>query len=449
MGTVPGGSGARKRNLVPVIDEALVTSNDTARLLDDITALIRKYVIFVSEHEAHAIALLVLLTYARNADGTSIFFVSPYLYIRSRRAKCAKTRLIEILRELVAIPSEHYHRLTEAIIFRLIETERCILFIDEIHHLVNGPESDGIIGILNGGNFADGVTARCDPKNPHGVIKYSIAGIKIFAGRDVTGTLPDETVSRTIIIEMPHMPNASKILGRRFNIETYRKESAPISDRCSKWFSTYENKLRNASDPIYPDTLTDDRTAETWRGMLIVAALAGPQWFNYAQAALIYLASGETETTETENDGLSFDTAVKHAMTRGYIKVSGYEDKKLPPAIDNVNPTDWGWPGNKAFHSISLLHDKTTGKSTLRITKDDFERFWHTVKRANNGYGTLLSDMPSMLRDLRNNGRLTTSGRGFKTPAKIWESDSAKQQIICIDVTSWIDPPENDEKETD
>jgi len=329
------------------------------------------------------------------------------------------------------------HRPTEAVLFRLIAVEHPVIFIDEIHHMINGPEGDGILGILNGGNFRDGTTARCDPRDPNGIIKYRIGGIKILAGRDVTGTLPDETVSRMVIIDMPHEPNASAKLGHRFNIGHYIDEAQPITARCQQWIATYSDMLHNAPEPEYPPGLTDDRTAEAWTGLLSVAALAGSRWLGYAHDALMRLASGETE--HAQSDELPFNTAVETAMIKGFISPSAYDNRRKPPAFNGLSQSDFGWPAKRSFRNLSIKADELTGEATLRTA--DFAGFWHAVKRANNGHGITMPDTNAVLRDLREANRLKASGdKGFKMPAKVWQDEPKNHQMYCVIMDNYYFP---------
>jgi Protein of unknown function (DUF3631) len=417
-----------------------VGKSDTAELLDDITALILRYVIFASEHVARTIALFILLTYVRNADGTPFFYVSPYLYIRGRGSRHGKSRVIEIMRALVSIPSEHLHRPTEAVLFRLISSEHCTLFIDEIHHMLNGPEASGIITMLNAGNFQDGMTARCDLKDQSSIIKYSVGCPKVLAGKDATESIPEETISRMAIVDMPHEPHASEKLGRRFFIGTYRNEARPIRERCETWISENFKAIHDAPEPRYPDSLTDDRTAEAWTGLFTIAELAGHRWTDYAHAAALYFVPDDDDNAMPES--LSFDTAVKTAASRRFVTIAGYEDRNSPPAIayvapNGMGPNEFGWPKQKgAFRNVSLRVDEKAGKASLRF--NEFEHFWHRVRSANNGHGVSLPDANTILRQLKTDGRLTASGTGNKTPAKIWENEPKKHQIYSIDVSAWI-----------
>ena len=406
----------------------------TSALLADIESLLRRYLIFSSDHEPRLLALFVLFTYARDNDGASLFYAQPYLYINSKGSNHGKSRLIELLRLLVCRPTEHLHELTEAVIFRLIAVEKPVLFFDEIHRALSGPEANGIIGILNGGIFRDGMTARCDPRNPDGIIKYPIGCAKILAGRIDKGVnLPDETLSRSLLISLPHEPRASEKLGRRFNIEIAKQESAPVNAHCQAWANKHHAALASAGLPQYPNAI-NDRTAEAATGMLIIAELAGKTWTEYAHDALTAVMGMETEQIL---DGDTFDDWLKTAFERLFIAAGDYADRRKPPALcaaRNVSASLFGWPAKRSFTDVSVKSDSVT--DTLRIARDDFARFWKAVQRAN--MADSLPEPEKVLRDLRTAGRLTTgSPKGFTTKQKVWHIQAKQDATIVIDISHW------------
>src|SRR5215204_907443 len=71
---------------------------ETGELLDKIAAAISRFVA-LSPHQLSVVALWVLHTYAIDAADTT-----PYLAINSPEKRCGKSRLMEILADLVARP---------------------------------------------------------------------------------------------------------------------------------------------------------------------------------------------------------------------------------------------------------------------------------------------------------------------------------------------------------
>lgn len=92
--------------------------NDTAALLDDVLAALKKYVIFPSEHAAVATTLWVAVTHTLAA-----FQSAPRLAINSPEKRCGKTRLLDVVSALSWKPLATVNATTAAI-FRSIGDAR-------------------------------------------------------------------------------------------------------------------------------------------------------------------------------------------------------------------------------------------------------------------------------------------------------------------------------------
>jgi hypothetical protein len=95
-----------------------------ANVLEDISARIRRYVV-LSEEQTVLVALWILHTHALDAAEAT-----PYLAIRSAEKRSGKTRLLEVLRLLVARPWLT-GRVTAAVLVRKTSAEQPTLLLDE------------------------------------------------------------------------------------------------------------------------------------------------------------------------------------------------------------------------------------------------------------------------------------------------------------------------------
>src|SRR6202041_516970 len=100
------------------------TEVDGAKLLDEITDTIRKYVI-MPPHSAEAIALWVVHTHVFDR-----FLISPRLALRSVTKQCGKTTTLDILARLVGGPLSTVNT-SPAAMFRIIESDQPTLLVDE------------------------------------------------------------------------------------------------------------------------------------------------------------------------------------------------------------------------------------------------------------------------------------------------------------------------------
>src|SRR5262249_3607172 len=105
-----------------------------ASLLDDVERLVGRSLVFTSPPQGVAVTLWVAPPHALEA-----FDVTPYLDIHSPEKRSGKSRLQEVLNELVPRP-ELTSRLTEAATFRLIESDDGppVLLIDEVDTIFGG-----------------------------------------------------------------------------------------------------------------------------------------------------------------------------------------------------------------------------------------------------------------------------------------------------------------------
>lgn len=158
---------------------------DGAKLLDDVARTIRSHVL-MSEHEGDVCALWILHTYLIDC-----FQVSPRLSIRSPVKQCGKTTLIDLLNCLVARPLSTAN-VSPAVVFRVVESYRPTLLIDEVDTFLHGNEE--LRGILNSGHRKGGTVLRVEGDG-HEVRAFSTYGACAFSG---IGELPETLGDRSI-----------------------------------------------------------------------------------------------------------------------------------------------------------------------------------------------------------------------------------------------------------
>jgi putative DNA primase/helicase len=116
---------------------------DGAKLLDELSATIRTYMVIAVE-AVHTVALWVLFTYLLDA-----FETSPRLAITAPQKRCIKTTLLSLLYQLTCRPLAAAN-LTPAVAFRAIEAAQPTLLIDETDTFVKDNDVSGPIVIRCG-----------------------------------------------------------------------------------------------------------------------------------------------------------------------------------------------------------------------------------------------------------------------------------------------------------
>jgi hypothetical protein len=116
-----------------------------------------KRFVSLGEHEATAIALWVMMTHTLEA-----FDCVAYLSITSAEKQCGKTRLLEVLEQLVWRPWLT-GRTTPAVLARKVHTEQPTLLLDESDATFNGDKefAETLRGVLNTGYLRSGKTSLC------------------------------------------------------------------------------------------------------------------------------------------------------------------------------------------------------------------------------------------------------------------------------------------------
>ena len=153
----------------------------TPHPLDEVTAFLRRYVILPDEH-----ALVAVVLWVAHAHAIEAAEATAYLSIQSPDKRCGKTRLLEVLHELV--PNAIFTvGASEAALFRIIDRDPTpTLLVDEIDTIF-GPkakrENESLRGLINAG-FERGATyLRCatDGRNQK-VEQYRVFCAKVLAG---------------------------------------------------------------------------------------------------------------------------------------------------------------------------------------------------------------------------------------------------------------------------
>lgn len=259
---------------------------DLSALLNTLVALLRRYVVFPKPSQADACALWIAHTHVLDA-----FEVTPYLNVRSAEKRSGKTRVIEVLQQVVPRPW-HAVNPTEAVLFRKIEQQRPTILLDEVDAIFKEPQSsrtEGLRATLNSGYRRGATVDRCD-KTAHGtnLVAFKVFGPKLLAG---IGTLPDTVGDRCIPIVLQRKRTGEQVA--KFRPRDFAPEAAPIRAALEVWASGAIDRLRDTR-PHVPDTL-NDRSAEVWEPLLAIADEAGGDWPLRSRAAAVELNGGEPD----------------------------------------------------------------------------------------------------------------------------------------------------------
>lgn len=261
-----------------------------AALLDTVGKLLRRYVRFPGAHEAVALALYVLHTYAFDAAVST-----PYLLIVSPEKRAGKTRTLETV-ELVVREPLRAGNITAAGVFQAIEAWTPTLLVDEVDAVfrVRSEQNETLRAVLNAGNRRGSYVVRgTQDGTPQ---KFSTWSAKVLAGIN-TGKLPDTIRDRSIVLNMERLAigervddlfpaELDEVLGvLRGRLEAWAAENAG-------WLAAWRRSARV--------TGLDSRKQEAWDPLLAIADLAGPAWAESAAAAATQLERSAIDPSDAE-----------------------------------------------------------------------------------------------------------------------------------------------------
>jgi hypothetical protein len=260
------------------LDELLVATGE----------FLEGYLVFRSPAHAKIVALWVAHAHALQA-----FDVTPYLYVQSPQKRSGKTRLLELIEQLVPRPWRVAEP-TAATVFRKIAQDDPTLLLDEADAIWRVKESEtaqALRGVLNAGYRRGTKIPRCVGKHFERVVEFSVFCAKALAG---IGRLPDTVADRSVCLRFARKKKSE--VTKRFRFRTIREEAAQLRRALVRWAAGALSTLREAR-PDLPEAL-DDRAAEIWEPLLAIADLAGGSWPREARCAALALQApgGEDES---------------------------------------------------------------------------------------------------------------------------------------------------------
>jgi hypothetical protein len=257
-------------------------------LLTEIEEAIKKHVV-LNDHAAAALAVWVLHTYVYELRDTV-----AYVAIESPEKRCGKTTLLSVLAAMVHKPLIASN-ITVSALFRVIDTLRPTLFIDEADTFLAG--NGTIRGIINSGNTwrtayvlrmaksskSRGKAEPLEPKAENAdsaFKKYNCWCPKVIA---MIGQVPDTIADRSIVVMMSRkLITETRAPLSELNTMNIRAKCARFAQDTAQTVSQFE-KIRGEG--------LNDRAADTFDPLYVIARLAGNEWEQKLHVAATALSS--------------------------------------------------------------------------------------------------------------------------------------------------------------
>ena len=254
-----------------------------AELLEALLEALNRYVILPSTEAAHAVVLWIAATHAQ-----PVWPHAPRLVIRGPEKRCGKSRLLDVVEATCHNPLITVNA-SPAAIYRSITSDPPTMLVDEADTIF-GPKADGnedLRGLLNAGHQRNRPAKRYDA-NSGRVEDIPTFAMAALAG---IGAMPDTIEDRAVVVKMRRRNRTEPVSPFR-----HRRDRQPLrqlAQQLTEWLRADLETLEQA-EPAMP---VEDRAADTWEPLVIVADYAGGPWPQRARAAILAL-TGEADETQ-------------------------------------------------------------------------------------------------------------------------------------------------------
>src|ERR1700730_17447095 len=254
-----------------------------AVILDQLHAIITRYVILPSAEAAVAVALWTAATHAQAS-----WAHAPRLVIRAPEKRCGKSRLLDIVEGTCHAPLITVNA-SPAAVYRAIGSDvPPTLLVDEADTIFGGKNAEAnedLRGLLNAGHQRNRPAIRWDnaSRRLETIPTFAMAAL---AG---IGAMPDTIEDRAVVIRMRRRAPGESVAPFRHKRD--RPALTTMAATLARWLAAHLAELEKAEPPMP----LEDRAADTWEPLIAVADLAGRDWPDVARRAAVVLTLDRDE----------------------------------------------------------------------------------------------------------------------------------------------------------
>ena len=251
-----------------------------AALLQDVLAHVKRFCALPDQHSYVAVVLWIAL-----AHMAEHFHTLPRLAALSAEPGSGKSRLLEIIRDLVPEPMFVFGA-SVAALFRTMAERSVTLLFDECDTIFTrrgkDDQNEDLRALLNVGYRNGATIPRCVGPQ-HSVEHFNVFGPAALAG---LGDLPQTIIDRSIVIRMRRRAPTEYV--EPYRTRLHEHEGNAIRDQLVEW-SAAVGPAAGESWPDLPDGIVD-RLAEIWEPLIAIADAAGGDWPEDARQAATHFA---------------------------------------------------------------------------------------------------------------------------------------------------------------
>jgi hypothetical protein len=302
-------------------------------VLSDVLAWLREYVAWPSSHAAVAVTL-----WAGHTHLVAEFESTPRLALLSPEKQCGKSRVLELL-ALLCHGAEGLSDASPAYLYRRIGDGPVTILLDEADAIWRRGKADesaeALRSIVNAGHRKGAVVGRVEMTGTSArLVQFPVYAPAALAG---IGTLPDTILDRAVVIHMRRRaPDET--------VRSYRQRSTgPEGNDLRADLAEWAKGVADAVGDPWPDMPdgVDDRPADVWEPLLMVADLAGGDWPRLARDACTAMVTGAADDTETVTVRLLAD------LRAAFGDLDTLPTKSILDKLHALDESPWGdWDGH-------------------------------------------------------------------------------------------------------
>ncbi|MFF4762787.1 DUF3631 domain-containing protein [Streptomyces sp. NPDC001292] len=333
------------------------SADEGAALLDGLRAAIARYVILPDGDALTAVTLWGAATHIQPA-----LQHAPRLAVVGPAKRCGKSRLLDVITETVREPLITVNT-SPAVVFRAIGDDPPTLLVDEADTIFGSikaaEKNEELRGLLNAGHQRNRPALRISgPEHkPQAFPTFAMAAL---AG---IGDLPDTIMDRAVVIRMQRRKDGERV--EQFRSRRDIPALHILRDRLTAWL----RPLIDTAAELVPVMPVQDRAADTWEPLVIVAELAGGAWPEQARAACVAMCAAEAGKDDESNLKTRLLQDIRRAFARcGDPDIMRTRDLLEELVKDQEAPwAEYGATGLSPRHLGLLLKDFDIKAATLRF----------------------------------------------------------------------------------
>ena len=328
-----------------------------ASLLDDLTELFNRYVVFPSETTRDAVVL-----WAAHSHVYEAFDTTPRLILVSPTRECGKTTVLNVLKIVCARPAVHagliggVKGLLQTINEEDQEKKVTTLLLDEATGALRGDVVDALSSGYKVG--AQVVVMR----GTRAVTLETFAPVAI-AGTGRPDDLDRSLTSRSIIVAMQRRPSERRI--EQLSLRTPPDDALAIQVRLSKW-SAEAREILKIAKPDLPDS-TVDRAGEIWRPLCAIADDFGGLWPERARKAADAIEERRIEMEPTKDERLLADCHFILLRSKEAQHGVCMESATLVEILKSLKDSEWSRERLNQTSLARALHSFDVWSKNVRV----------------------------------------------------------------------------------